>query len=104
MAVYAMNWPVLAQRLDLSGSFVGDFAPGLFFVGVISAVIDNIPVIFAILSMHPDMSTGQWLLVTLTAGVGGSPVRSSETRRNQVAVSAGGAGASPARVISASTK
>jgi len=27
---------------------------------------------FAVLSMQPDMSTGQWLLVTLTAGVGGS--------------------------------
>jgi len=41
-------------------------------VGVLSAVIDNIPVMFAVLSMNPDMSTGQWLLVTLTAGVGGS--------------------------------
>ncbi|QXP83716.1 sodium:proton antiporter NhaD [Methylococcus sp. Mc7] len=41
-------------------------------VGVISALVDNIPVMFAILSMHPEMSTGQWLLVTLTAGVGGS--------------------------------
>jgi Na+/H+ antiporter NhaD/arsenite permease-like protein len=27
---------------------------------------------FAVLTMNPDMSTGQWLLVTLTAGVGGS--------------------------------
>ncbi|MCI0504597.1 MAG: sodium:proton antiporter NhaD [Gammaproteobacteria bacterium] len=41
-------------------------------VGVVSAVIDNIPVMFAVLSMGPDMPTGQWLLVTLTAGVGGS--------------------------------
>jgi Na+/H+ antiporter NhaD/arsenite permease-like protein len=41
-------------------------------VGILSAVIDNIPVIFAVLSMNPDMSLGQWLLVTLTAGVGGS--------------------------------
>lgn len=41
-------------------------------VGVLSAVIDNIPVMFAVLSMNPDMSLGQWLLVTLTAGVGGS--------------------------------
>jgi len=41
-------------------------------VGVLSAVVDNIPVMFAVLSMEPDMSTGQWLLVTLTAGVGGS--------------------------------
>ncbi len=41
-------------------------------IGLISAVVDNIPVMFAVLSMQPDMSIGQWLLVTLTAGVGGS--------------------------------
>jgi len=41
-------------------------------IGVLSAVIDNIPIMFAVLSMNPDMSLGQWLLVTLTAGVGGS--------------------------------
>ena len=40
--------------------------------GIISAIVDNIPVMFAVLTMNPDMSTGQWLLVTLTAGVGGS--------------------------------
>ncbi len=41
-------------------------------IGLLSAVIDNIPVMFAVLTMNPDMSMGQWLLVTLTAGVGGS--------------------------------
>ena len=41
-------------------------------IGLISAVIDNIPVMFAVLSMMPNMSIGQWMLVTLTAGVGGS--------------------------------
>ncbi len=41
-------------------------------VGVLSAIVDNIPVMFAVLSMDPAMSHGQWLLVTLTAGVGGS--------------------------------
>lgn len=41
-------------------------------VGILSAVVDNILVMFAVLSMNPDMSLGQWLLVTLTAGVGGS--------------------------------
>ena len=41
-------------------------------VGVLSAIVDNIPVMFAVLTMQPDMSLGQWLLVTLTAGVGGS--------------------------------
>ncbi|CCQ09817.1 Na+/H+ antiporter NhaD type [Pseudoalteromonas luteoviolacea B = ATCC 29581] len=42
------------------------------FLGVVSALIDNIPVMFAVLSMDPAMSHGQWLLITLTAGVGGS--------------------------------
>ena len=46
--------------------------PANAMVGVFSAIIDNIPVMFAVLSMNPDMSQGQWLLVTLTAGVGGS--------------------------------
>jgi PAS domain S-box-containing protein len=41
-------------------------------VGLISAVIDNIPVMLAVLMMDPSMSEGQWLLVTLTAGTGGS--------------------------------
>jgi Na+/H+ antiporter NhaD/arsenite permease-like protein len=41
-------------------------------VGVLSAVVDNIPIMFAVLSMNPAMSVNQWLLVTLTAGVGGS--------------------------------
>ena len=41
-------------------------------IGIISAIVDNIPVMFAVLSMMPDMSVGQWLLVTMTAGVGGS--------------------------------
>lgn len=41
-------------------------------VGLLSAVVDNIPVMFAVLTMDPQMSNGQWLLVTLTAGVGGS--------------------------------
>ena len=41
-------------------------------VGLLSAIVDNIPVMFAVLSMYPEMSHGQWMLVTLTAGVGGS--------------------------------
>ena len=41
-------------------------------VGIMSAIVDNIPVMYAILTMNPEMSHGQWLLVTLTAGVGGS--------------------------------
>lgn len=41
-------------------------------LGLMSSVIDNIPVMFAVLTMDPAMSHGQWLLITLTAGVGGS--------------------------------
>jgi NhaD family Na+/H+ antiporter len=41
-------------------------------LGLMSSVVDNIPVMFAVLTMEPVMSHGQWLLITLTAGVGGS--------------------------------
>ena len=41
-------------------------------IGVASAIIDNIPIMYAVLTMHPNMPDGQWLLVTMTAGVGGS--------------------------------
>ena len=41
-------------------------------VGVFSSVLDNIPVMVAVLQMNPTMPQEQWLLVTLTAGVGGS--------------------------------
>ena len=46
--------------------------PANIIVGVISAIVDNIPVMFAVLSMNLDMDLYQWLLVTLTAGTGGS--------------------------------
>jgi Na+/H+ antiporter NhaD/arsenite permease-like protein len=41
-------------------------------VGILSAIVDNIPVMFAVITMRPEMSVDQWLLVTLTTGVGGS--------------------------------
>ena len=52
----------------------GTFGPTLanIIVGIMSAIVDNIPVMFAVLSMDPAMDTSQWLLVTLTTGVGGS--------------------------------
>ena len=43
-----------------------------FIVGILSAIVDNIPVMFAVITMNPEMSENQWLLVTLTTGVGGS--------------------------------
>ncbi|CAI8942276.1 Na(+)/H(+) antiporter NhaD [Methylocaldum szegediense] len=41
-------------------------------IGILSAIVDNIPVMFAVLNMNPDMDIYQWMLVTLTAGVGGT--------------------------------
>ncbi|MCX7097563.1 MAG: sodium:proton antiporter NhaD [Methylococcales bacterium] len=41
-------------------------------IGLSSAFIDNGTLMFAVLNMHPDLPTGQWLLLTLTLGVGGS--------------------------------
>jgi Na+/H+ antiporter NhaD/arsenite permease-like protein len=41
-------------------------------IGLLSAIVDNIPLVFGVLTMNPTMDQGQWLLVTLTAGVGGS--------------------------------
>lgn len=41
-------------------------------IGILSAIIDNIPVMYAVLTMSPQMSEGQWLLATLTTGTGGS--------------------------------
>ncbi len=41
-------------------------------LGAMSAIVDNIPLMFAVLTMEPDMSHGEWLLITLTCGVGGS--------------------------------
>ena len=57
-----------------SGYLYGELGPTVanILVGVLSAIVDNIPVMFAVLTMNPDLSQGQWLLVTLTAGVGGS--------------------------------
>lgn len=58
----------------LSHFLYGGFGPTVanIAIGVLSAVFDNIPLVFAVLSMHPEMGLDQWLLITLTAGVGGS--------------------------------
>ena len=46
--------------------------PANILVGILSAIVDNIPVMFAVLTMDPHMTMHEWLLATLTAGVGGS--------------------------------
>ncbi len=61
--------------LSLTSSYLyGQLGPTManILVGIMSAIVDNIPVMFAVLTMNPAMDHWQWLLVTLTAGVGGS--------------------------------
>ncbi len=61
--------------LDYISAFLyGELGPTIanISVGVLSALIDNIPIMVAVLEMSPSMDLQQWLLITLTAGVGGS--------------------------------
>lgn len=41
-------------------------------MGALSSIVDNIPIMYAVLQMNPPMDHAEWLLITLTAGVGGS--------------------------------
>jgi len=52
----------------------GQFSPTLanIMIGLSSAFVDNGTLMFAVLTMNPDIPQGQWLLLTLTLGVGGS--------------------------------
>lgn len=57
-----------------SGLLYAQYSPtwANILIGVLSSLVDNIPVMYAVLSMEPNMPLNQWLLVTFTAGVGGS--------------------------------
>lgn len=57
-----------------SESMYGSLGPTYsnIIVGILSAIVDNIPVMYAVLKMDPSMGLDQWLLITLTAGTGGS--------------------------------
>ena len=57
----------IVKLYDIIGPTAGNIG-----VGFISAIIDNVPVMSAILKADPPMGLDQWLLVTLTAGIGGS--------------------------------
>jgi len=46
--------------------------PANIIVGILSAIVDNIPLMYAVLQMDPVMGLDQWQLITLTAGTGGS--------------------------------
>jgi len=65
---------VMGYLSALSTFMYGNFGPNVANValGALSAVIDNIPMTYAVLQTDPLMTTTQWLLLTLTAGVGGS--------------------------------
>ncbi len=65
---------ILGYLAMLSNAFYTGLGPTVAntLVGIISSLVDNIPVMYAVLTMNPDMAHGEWLLVTLTAGVGGS--------------------------------
>ena len=58
----------------VSESMYGNLGPTISntLVGVLSAIVDNIPVMYAVLKMDPAMGLDQWLLITLTTGTGGS--------------------------------
>jgi hypothetical protein len=61
--------------LDAIAHFLyGQISPTManIMIGLSSAFIDNGTLMFAVLTMHPDIPPGQWLLLTLTLGVGGS--------------------------------
>jgi Na+/H+ antiporter NhaD/arsenite permease-like protein len=68
-ALGLVGYLTLASQLLYTG--LGP-TPANVLIGIVSAVLDNIPLMYAVLTMNPDMSHGQWLLITLTAGVGGS--------------------------------
>lgn len=59
----------IVKLYDVIGPTAGNMG-----VGFLSAVIDNVPVMSAILKANPTMALDQWLLVTLAAGIGGSMI------------------------------
>jgi len=67
---------VAGYLASLSDYLYGDLGPTFanIAIGIVGAAFDNIPLMFAVLTMDPDMSSGQWMLITLSTGVGGSLV------------------------------
>jgi Na+/H+ antiporter NhaD/arsenite permease-like protein len=57
-----------------SGFLYTDLSPTLanILIGLLSAFIDNGTIMYTVLAMAPPITEEQWLLVTLTTGVGGS--------------------------------
>lgn len=69
-ALYFIGWLALAAVV-YDPSVLGPTWSNIG-VGFLSAIVDNVPVMSAILKANPAMGLDQWMLVTLTAGVGGS--------------------------------
>jgi len=69
-ALYFVGWLSLAAVV-YDPSILGSTWANIG-VGFLSAIVDNVPVMSAILKANPDMGVDQWMLVTMTAGVGGS--------------------------------
>ncbi|AXH15361.1 sodium:proton antiporter [Malaciobacter mytili LMG 24559] len=68
--LYFIGWLALASHVyspDVLGPTWSNIG-----VGFLSAIVDNVPVMSAVLKANPQMGLDQWMLVTLTAGVGGS--------------------------------
>jgi len=72
MAVGGLGF--LGYLTAISEAMYGQLGPtwSNVLVGILSAIVDNIPVMYAVLEMNPAMNDFQWLLITMTAGVGGS--------------------------------
>ena len=71
-ALYFIGWLALAAVV-YDPSVLGPTWSNIG-VGFLSAIVDNIPVMSAVLKANPTMGLDQWMLVTLTAGVGGSMI------------------------------
>lgn len=69
-ALYFVGWLTLLSHVYNPNVLGPTFAN--IGVGFLSAIIDNVPVMSAVLKANPDMNTSQWMLVALTAGIGGS--------------------------------
>ncbi|QFR49876.1 sodium:proton antiporter [Sulfurimonas lithotrophica] len=69
-ALYFIGWLALASVV-YEPSVLGPTWSNVG-VGFLSAIVDNVPVMSAVLKASPEMAHSQWMLVTLTAGVGGS--------------------------------
>ena len=69
-ALYFVGWLALAS-IVYDPSVLGPTWSNIG-VGFLSAIVDNVPVMSAVLKASPEMGTDQWMLVTMTAGVGGS--------------------------------